>query len=99
MGQTLQIVILSLLLVMLSVGVFVLILIWRALLGRTLINAKLSAEMNLFSKRMEAYVKQFSELNGEVRDMNRSLGVTSDVLRKLPKEIAATLKEYVEDKS
>lgn len=69
------------LLVILSAGfLFVLILIWRALLGRSIVNAQLSGQLAVFSHKLSVYTKSISGVGDSVDVLNKN---TIDLARRV----------------
>jgi len=91
---TVLLVLLFLLVVLFSGCLFVLILIWRAIMGRTLVNSKLASQVGIFSNRIAQYTSEFGKLDTTVKSLNRDVDVLSRDLAGLPEKLQFVLEKY-----
>lgn len=87
-------VILLLLVVLFAGCLFVLILIWRAIMGRTLVNSKLAAQIAIFSNKIAQYTAEFGKLDGTVKGLNRDIDLLSRTMDGLPDKFREQLEKY-----
>ena len=94
MYDTLFLVLLLLLIVLFAGCLFVLILIWRAIMGRTIVSAKVAAQIATFSNKIAQYTGEFSKIEGTVRGLNQDINLFSRDLNGLPAHLREELEKY-----
>lgn len=94
MYETVILVLLLLMIVLFAGCLFVLILIWRAIMGRSVVSAKVGAQIAAFSAKIAQYTGELSKMEGSVRGLNQDVSLLSRDLQGLPANLRDELEKY-----